>query len=95
MSGAIDAHLTDEVINAAFEGANFGRTDFRTILAETVMKRAAGYHSGHTAACIATELRLLSQKNQSATKLGLTFAFHHYYKQNVRDAINKAVTNDQ
>ncbi|MEZ2404383.1 hypothetical protein ACBR19_22485 [Raoultella planticola] len=41
MSNAIDAHLTDEVINAAFENTNFGRDDFRTILAETVMKRAA------------------------------------------------------
>ena len=27
-----DSHLTDEVVNAAFEGTNFGRTDFRTIL---------------------------------------------------------------
>lgn len=41
MSNAIDAHLTDEVINAAFENTNFGRNDFRTILAETVMKREA------------------------------------------------------
>lgn len=43
MSNAIDAHLTDEVINAAFTNTNFGRDDFRTILAETVLKRAAGY----------------------------------------------------
>lgn len=46
MSIVSDDHLTDAVINAAFEGTNFGRSDFRTILAETVMKRAAGYHSG-------------------------------------------------
>lgn len=39
MSNAIDAHLTDEVINAAFENTNFGRDDFRTILAETVLKQ--------------------------------------------------------
>nr|WP_255668928.1 hypothetical protein [Buttiauxella sp. A2-C1_F] len=86
--------MTDEVIAKSFDGSNFGRTDFRTILAETVMKRAAGYHSGGTATYIATELGLLSPKNQSATKLGLTFAFHHYYKQNVRDAISKEPTHD-
>ncbi|MED5700037.1 hypothetical protein [Enterobacter ludwigii] len=46
MSNAIDVHLTDEVINAAFENTNFGRSDFRTILAETVLKRATGNYSG-------------------------------------------------
>ncbi len=87
MSNSIDAHLTDEVINAAFENTNFGRTDFRTILAETVMKRAAGYHSGWTATTICMGLGLLSSKTQSATKLGLTFAFNHYYKPCVREAL--------
>ncbi|ENZ5478200.1 hypothetical protein ACGU01_004842 [Enterobacter hormaechei] len=87
MSNSIDAHLTDEVINAAFENTNFGRTDFRTILAETVMKRAAGFHSGWTATTICMGLGLLSSKNQSATKLWLTFAFHHYYKPCVREAL--------
>lgn len=86
MSNAIDAHLTDEVINAAFENTNFGRTDFRTILAETVMKRAAGYHSGWTATTICSRLGLLG-KEERPTKLGLTFAFHHYYKPCVREAL--------
>lgn len=87
MSIVDDSHLTDEVVNAAFDGTNFGRTDFRTILAETVMKRASGYHSGYTATTICMNLGLLSKKNQSATKLGLTFAFHHYYKPCVREAL--------
>lgn len=43
MSIIDDSHLTDEVVNSAFEGTNFGRDDFRTILAETVLKRASGY----------------------------------------------------
>lgn len=85
-----DSHLTDAVIAEAFEGSNFGRTDFRTILAETVMKRAAGYHSGWTATDICTRLGLLSGKEHKATRLGLTFAFHHYYKQSVRDALSGA-----
>ena len=87
MSIVDDSHLTDEMINAAFEGANFGREDFRTILAETVLKRAAGYHSGWTATTICMVLGLLSSKNQSATKLGMTFAFHHYYNPCVREAL--------
>lgn len=87
MSIVDDSHLTDEVVNAAFEGTNFGRSDFRTILAETVLKRASGYHSGRTATNICMGLGLLSSKNQSATKLGLTFAFHHYYKPCVREAL--------
>ena len=87
MSIIDDSHLTDEVVNKAFLGTDFGRTDFRTILAETVMKRAAGYHSGWTATTICMELGLLSSKNQSATKLGLTFAFHHYYKPCVRESL--------
>lgn len=81
-----DSHLTDEVVNAAFDGTNFGRTDFRTILAETVMKRAAGYHSGWTATTICTRLGLLG-KQERPTKLGMTFAFHHYYKPCVREAL--------
>ena len=90
MSIVDDSHLTDEVVNAAFEGTNFGREDFRTILAETVLKRAAGYHSGWTATTICMDLGLLSPKNQSATKLGMTFAFHHYYKPCVREALMPA-----
>lgn len=86
MSIVDDSHLTDEVVNKAFEGTNFGRTDLRTILAETVMKRASGYHSGWTATTICMNLGLLS-KSTRATKLGLTFAFNHYYKPCVREAL--------
>lgn len=95
MHQAIDAHLTDEVINGAFSNTNFGRDDFRTILAETVLKRAAGYHSGWTATTICMRLGLLG-KHERPTKLGMTFAFHHYYKQCVRDALmpKQAVQHD-
>ena len=93
MSNAIDAHLTDEVINAALKNTNFGRDDFRTILAETVMKRAAGYYSGWTATTICKHLKLLG-KQERPTKLGLTFAFHHYYKPCVREALMPEIAID-
>ena len=86
MSNAIDAHLSDEVISAAFKNTNFGRNDFRTILAETVLKRAAGYHSGWTATTICMHLKLLG-KQERPTKLGLRFAFNHYYQPCVREAL--------
>ncbi|UGB01838.1 MULTISPECIES: hypothetical protein [unclassified Leclercia] len=89
MSNAIVANLTDEVINAAFKNTNFGRDDFRTILAETVLKRAAGYHSGWTATTICKHLKLLG-KQEMPTKLGLRFAFNHYYKPCVREALMPA-----
>ena len=40
--------------------------------------------SGATTIC--TRLKLLG-KQERPTKLGLTFAFHHYYRQSVRDAL--------
>lgn len=46
-------HLTDDVIEKAFEGTNLGRTDYRDILAETVIQIAAGYECGFTAPAIA------------------------------------------
>ena len=46
----------------------------------------AGYHSGWTATTICTRLKLLGEQERP-TKLGLTFAFHHYYRQSVRDAL--------
>lgn len=82
-----DSHLTDEVIAKAFEGTNFGRTDFRTILAESVLKRAAGYRDGYTATTICVELGLLKGKDNKPSKLGMIFTLHHYSQKKVRDAL--------
>lgn len=82
------AHLTDEVIAKAFEGANFGRTDFRVILAEVVLKKNCGYHCGHTATTIAAELGLITSRRKSqsghnagwkSTAAGHEFAMETYY----------------
>ncbi len=82
------AHLTDEVINKAFEGTNFGRTDFRVILAEVVLKKNCGYHCGHTATTIAAELGLITSRRKSqsgyeagwkSTAAGHEFAMETYY----------------
>ncbi len=78
------AHLTPEAIKQAFEGTNFGRTDFEVILADTVLKRAAGYHSGYTAICIAVELGLISKKIHKPTKAGHEWALEVFYSRRKR-----------
>ncbi|EOD4130357.1 hypothetical protein ACJQ65_003128 [Yersinia enterocolitica] len=72
--------ITDTVIDDAFDGTNFGRTDFRTILAEVVIKRAAGYHCGHTATTIAKELKLITDKTEKPTALGFQVVMDMFYR---------------
>ncbi|HDM9013918.1 TPA: hypothetical protein SCM97_002788 [Yersinia enterocolitica] len=72
--------ITDAVVDDAFAGTNFGRTDFRTILAEVVIKRAAGYHCGHTATTIAKKLKLLTAKSERPTALGFQVVMDMYYR---------------
>lgn len=78
------AHLTPEAIKQAFEGTNFGRTDFEVILADTVLKRAAGYHSGHTATGIAGKLGLISEKTHKPTRAGHEWALEVFYSRRKR-----------
>lgn len=78
------AHLTHEAIKQAFEGTNFGRTDFDVILAETVLERAAGYSPGHRATSIATRLGLLGDKTGNVTKAGHKLAFEVFYSRRKR-----------
>ncbi|HHQ6598104.1 hypothetical protein KGP26_29685 (plasmid) [Serratia sp. JSRIV002] len=78
------AHLTEEVIEQAFTGTNFGRTDFDVILADTVLKRAAGYHSGGTATAITIRLGLLGEKTKKPTKAGHEWALEVFYSRRKR-----------
>lgn len=72
--------ITDAVVNDAFDGTSFGRTDFRTILAEVVIKRAAGYHCGHTATKIAKNLKLITEKTEKPTALGFQVVMDMFYR---------------
>jgi hypothetical protein len=78
------AYLTHETIKQAFEGTNFGRADFEVILADTVLKRAAGYHSGHTATGIAGKLGLISEKTHKPTMAGHEWALEVFYSRRKR-----------
>ena len=80
----IDKHaLTDEAISKAFAGTNFGRDDFKNILAETVIDAAAGWRCGYTATTICTQLGLLTPKG-CASALGLRFISEHVQRETKR-----------
>lgn len=64
--------ITDEVILHAFEGTNFGRTDFREFLAYSVLKTVCGWHCGWTITTIMIRLNLITEK-RNVTKLGRMF----------------------
>ena len=74
METSINKLVTDEEINAVWGNANFGSHDRRDILADTVLKHAGGYKTGHTATCICKELKLLG-KNGDLTKKGKRYLY--------------------
>lgn len=71
--------ITDEVIAQAFEGTNFGRTDFRNFLGHNVLKRACDWHCGYTIDYIMINLGLITPKTKKVTKLGKLFITDCYY----------------
>ncbi|RAM42235.1 hypothetical protein DOZ52_13385 [Enterobacter hormaechei] len=83
MSNIDKQALTDEAISKAFAGTNFGRDDFKNILAETVIDTAAGWRCGFTATTICTQLGLLTPKG-CASALGLRFISEHVQRETKR-----------
>jgi hypothetical protein len=72
--------VTDEQIKKEFQGTNFGRTDYRQIMAECVLKRLTGYHDGGTITKICRDLGLLTFKRLNPTRKGKWFTLQHFYK---------------
>lgn len=83
MSNIDKQALTDEAISKAFAGTNFGRDDFKNILAETVIDAAAGWRCGYTATTICAQLGLLTPKG-CASALGLRFISEHVQRETKR-----------
>jgi len=84
MSDDKQGELTPEAIEALFAWTNFGgseKTDIgrRGLMSECVLKRAAGYHGGHTIECICRDAGLLTRE-RDATKCGIQWAFNQIYK---------------
>jgi len=55
--------VTDKQVDLAWGNANFGDNySKRDIIANTLLKCASGYETGHTAKCIVEELGLVTQR---------------------------------
>ena len=51
--------VSEAELQKAFAGTNFGTTEHRHILHQAVLKKACGYHCGHTITMIMLELGLI------------------------------------
>lgn len=70
--------VTDDEIETAFQGTNFGHTEYRELLAASVFKKMVGYHCGYTITCIMEKMKLIG-KNGTATKRGKIFVREHFH----------------
>ncbi|THJ32382.1 hypothetical protein E8K88_11810 [Lampropedia aestuarii] len=61
--------VSKEELQKAFTNTNFGTDDHRQLLEVSVLKKAVGYHCGHTITVIMGELGLI-QKSGLPTKKG-------------------------
>lgn len=66
--------VTEADIAKAFEGTNFGRTDYKQLLALSVLKTALRYHCGHTITHIMYRMGLTTQKGR-VTEKGRLFCY--------------------
>jgi hypothetical protein len=73
----IEEIITDEQMIKAFGHSNFGNWKPREVLADTVLKYASGYQTGHTAKIIGLELGLITQKG-TLTKKGKEYLYESF-----------------
>ena len=62
--------VTEEELNKVWGNANFGSALKRDVIKYGILKRASGYHNGHTCDCILKELGLISEKTKEPTAKG-------------------------
>ena len=72
-----NSNVTDSDIELAFRGANFGHTKHRKLLEASVLKKAVGYHCGHTITTIMDRMGLITKRGLP-TKKGRKFLAHAY-----------------
>lgn len=74
---SVNTIVTDEKINKVWGNASFGDTPRRDVIANSLLKYASGYSTGHTANCICRELGLIT-KGDNLTTLGKRYLFAAY-----------------
>ena len=73
------SNVSDAEIEKEFKNTNFGSVNHRELLEASVLKKAVGYHCGHTITEIMTRMGLIT-KNGLPSKRGRDFlkdAYHH------------------
>jgi len=73
--------LTDKVLEDAFAGTNFGRTDFRRMVEMGLLKVACGWYNAHTLMSIMIDLKLVTKKQQKLTRKGQLVVWCAYGKE--------------
>lgn len=73
----VEEIISDERLNDAWGNSNFGDCTKRDVLADTLLKCASGYYTGHTAKCIAEELGLVTKK-WTLTKNGKLYLYYAF-----------------
>lgn len=78
-----DSLISDQAIEAAFAGTDFGGMDHRSLLEQGVLKIQSGYACGHTLTRILIGLDLIKRHSTAArhtlTKKGKDFLFNAFY----------------
>ncbi len=74
------AVVSEAELQMVFAGTNFGTLEHRRLLHQAVLKKACGYHCGHTITMIMQELGLICKKEpRLPTRKGrdlMRIAFH-------------------
>jgi len=76
--------ITDDQFKNAFKGTNFGEINDnipaqRKYVAQSVMKRACGYSTGHTMQCILVALGLIGPKTLKPNKDAMRWMYDTIY----------------
>ena len=70
----IEYQIGSDIIEQAFEHTSFGGDKPKTVILDTLLKVAGGYHNGYTAQAICNKLKLITKydrtRPQRLTKLG-------------------------
>lgn len=60
--------VSDDELDKAFSGTNFGPNDHRGLLHQAVLKKSLNYHCGHTITEIMRELGLIRKSGEPTSK---------------------------
>lgn len=80
MSTELEALVSNEKLEKAFMGTNFGTMTHRDVVKYALLKYASIYRTGHTAMSILIDLGLISAKTHKLTRLGKIYLYDAFYQ---------------